>query len=153
MGLFVRTLLIWLLALAVPAQGAAGVTMAFCSLNHPGGGSAAAAHVEAHAEHEHPGYKHERPGNGVQHGHPGAGAQPSDNAAAAADASVPTRFVQSDSHKCTACASCCSAAAILNTVLDVPVPALAPTVFVDVVPTIDVFIADGPDRPPRAFLA
>lgn len=144
--MFVRTLLIWLLVLAVPAQGAAAATMAYCSPNHDDGGNAAAAQVEALGEHEHHRF-------GAQHDHPGAGAQPSDSATTEADASVPTKFVQSDSRKCTACASCCSAAAILNTVLDVPVPASAPTVFVAVVPTIDVFIADGPERPPRAFFA
>jgi hypothetical protein len=150
MGLLVRTLLIWLLVLAVPAQGAAAATMAYCSPNHHGGGVAATARVEAHSErvqHDH------RASHGQYGGHHDAVTPSVDAAAATADVSAPSKFVQSDSHKCTACASCCSAAAVLSTVLDVPAPALAPTIFIAVVPTVDAFVPDGPERPPRAFLA
>lgn len=55
--------------------------------------------------------------------------------------------------KCSACASCCSLGAILTTVPVVPVTDSAPTVFAAVVPTVDAFAADGPDRPPRNVLA
>ena len=64
-----------------------------------------------------------------------------------------TKFVQADKQKCSVCASCCSAAAILTTVLDLAVPPLGKAVFIALVPTIDVFIPDGPERPPRALLA
>jgi len=55
--------------------------------------------------------------------------------------------------KCSACASCCSLGAILNTVPVIPVADSAPTVFATVMPTVDAFAADGPDRPPRNILA
>ena len=51
--------------------------------------------------------------------------------------------------KCSACASCCSIGAILSPMLAVPAPAVTPTVFSAVVPTVSAFAADGPDRPPR----
>jgi len=57
MGLLVRTLLIWLLVLAVPAQGAAAATMAFCGPNHHGGESTS-THSETSSnasEHSHHG--------------------------------------------------------------------------------------------------
>lgn len=55
--------------------------------------------------------------------------------------------------KCSACASCCSLGAILTAVPDIPVTESAPTVFATVVPTVDAFAVDGPDRPPRIVLA
>ena len=59
----------------------------------------------------------------------------------------------SDKQKCSACASCCSVSAILNTVATIPAPAATPTVFAAVVPTVDAFAVGGPDRPPRIVLA
>jgi hypothetical protein len=41
----------------------------------------------------------------------------------------------------------------MNSVLAVPTPAFSPTVFSTVVPSVDAFAADGPDRPPRHVLA
>jgi hypothetical protein len=42
---------------------------------------------------------------------------------------------------------------MLNTVLAVPAPVFMPAVFSIVVPSVDAFAADGPDRPPRFVLA
>ena len=42
--------------------------------------------------------------------------------------------------------------AILTTVPVVPATEAAPTVYTTVVPTVDAFAADGPDRPPRNVL-
>lgn len=42
--------------------------------------------------------------------------------------------------------------AILTTVPVVPATDSAPIVFTTVVPTVDAFAADGPDRPPRNVL-
>ena len=56
MDVLIRTLLIWLLMLAIPAQGVAAAAMAFCGPKHHGGGSAvtvdrAASPVHAHGDH------------------------------------------------------------------------------------------------------
>ena len=143
MGLFVRTLLIWLLVLAVPAQGAAVATMAFCGPTHHGGGSPAAEVSVTTTQHSHDGdalAAHELDAAGS------ADVVSTDEVSAIAKAS------QAAKQKCSVCASCCSLGAILTTVPVVPATDSAPTVFTTVVPTVDAFAADGPDRPPRNVL-
>ncbi len=162
MGLFVRSLLLWLLVLAVPAQGLAAATMVFCGPDHhAGGGQPALALHDTHAEHQHPGHDDQN----APH-HPAdeqaeaqAEAQEVDDAQAGAQAqaaapsAAQTRFVHADKHKCSACASCCSAAAILSRAPVLPAPEVTATEFAAVVPTVDPFATDGPDRPPRSRLA
>lgn len=148
MGLLIRTILVWLLVLAVPAQGASAATMAFCGPNHHGGSTASLAVQMAPAEHQHPQATAQ-----TTHGHHDeATAAPDD--VANADASVaPAKSVPAAKQKCSACASCCSIGAILSSVLAVPAPDLNPTVFSVVAPTVDAVAVDGPDRPPRIVLA
>ena len=143
MSLFVRTLLIWLLVLAVPAQGAAAATMAFCGPNHHGGGSPHAGVGVVSAEHSHHGDA--RAGHGHDAGAT-ANVVGTDGVSATVEASHAAK------HKCSACASCCSLGAILTTVPVVPATDPAVTVFTTVVPTVDAFAAGGPDRPPRSIL-
>ena len=66
---------------------------------------------------------------------------------------APATTPHTDSGKCSVCASCCSATAILNSVPELAAPATSPTVFGTVVVTVDAFPADGLDRPPRTTLA
>lgn len=148
MGGSIRTLLIWLLVLAVPAQGAAAATMAFCGPNHHGGLTDAGARHGTSAVHAHHGSDARNP-----HAHHGAAANAEKQGGASADAAAPTKFVQADKQKCSACASCCSFGAVLSAALAVPVPVVSPTVFSAVVPRVDAFAADGPDRPPRIVRA
>jgi hypothetical protein len=146
MSLLIRTLLIWLLVLAVPAQGAAAATMAFCGPNHHGDGTPTHSHQGLPAEHSHD-------GGGAQSAHEHITAPADGGVSATASPAAPAQAVHADRQKCSACASCCSGSAILSTVLAVPAPVLAPTVFTAVVPSVDAFAADGPDRPPRLVLA
>jgi hypothetical protein len=143
--LLIRTLLIWLLVLAVPAQSAAASTMAFCGPgHHPASGRGQSSPVNEQAHHQ----------NGAAHGHMGSAVHSQEHGSAlSASAAAPSKAVAADKHKCSACASCCSAAAILDAVLSVPPPGVSLTVFADVVPTVDAFATDGPDRPPRLVLA
>ena len=147
MGLLIRTLLIWLLVLAVPAQGAAAATMAFCGPNHHGAGATTHATSAPHAEHA----QHGSDAGSAAHQHKAAPDEADDSASASSV--EPAKLVHGDKQKCSACASCCSFGAILSTVLAVPAPAVTPTVFSTVVPTVDAFAADGPERPPRIVLA
>lgn len=144
MGLLIRTLLVWLLVLAVPAQGAAAATMAFCGPNHHGGSAATTAQQPGPAEHSnHDGDGQSTPG----HHEMAALADEADSALASpATASQGSHVVK---QKCSACASCCSLGAMLSPPLAVPAPAVTPTEFSAVVPTVSAFAADGPDRPPR----
>lgn len=158
MGCSIRLLLIWLLVLAVPAQGAAAATMVLCGPNHHGGG-AGVAMVHAQAGGLSSTSPHDRP-----HAHPNDHTQHSAATHAAHDhavadvpavgeASAPAQGIHAGQHKCSACASCCSVSAMLSPVLAVPVPDIEPTVFSAVVPSVEAFSADGPDRPPRIVLA
>jgi hypothetical protein len=147
MVLPIRTLLIWLLVLAVPAQAAAAATMTFCGPNHDGQQAALSRQV-ASAAHAHPGSAAQ-----TLHDHHSVAAQPDAGDSVAASAAAPAKLVKADPHKCGACASCCSGAAILSMVPAVPVPEVSPTVFICVVPAVAAFAAEGPDRPPRVFFA
>jgi hypothetical protein len=151
MGLLIRTLLSWLLVLAVPAQGAAAATMAFCGPDHHGGAPAIHSHegtAAAPAPHHH---------GEAASGHAGTGkhtmpAQAHDDGSASGPAATATQLPDVDQQKCSACASCCSVGAIVSTVVTIAVPAGSPTVFDAVVPTVDPFAVGGPDRPPRIVL-
>ena len=148
MGLLIRALLIWLLVLTVPAQGAAAATMAFCGPNHHGGGAAAQMQPAAAAGHAH------QDGVAAQgHEHHQTAALADEESVTPAVAAASAKVVDASKHKCSACASCCSVSAMLNTVLAVPAPVFMPAVFSTVVPSVDAFAADGPDRPPRFVLA
>ncbi len=139
----IRAFLIWMLVLAVPAQGAAAATMAFCGPNHHGGElalSTTTADPSAHADH---GAEQMSEGHSV----------PSADVPAADDESTLVNANDAAKQKCSVCASCCSLGAILSTVPVIPATDSVSTVFLTVVPTVGAFAADGPDRPPRNFLA
>ncbi len=131
MSRILRTALMWLLALALPLQGVAAASMF-------GGGSgpssSAAVHSHAQAMHK------------VEH-HPHAGA--ADHGAAHKSGAGATHSKAS----CSACASCCTSAALPTT----PVVFEAthvPDTFVRLAPhRVASFISGGPERPPRSILA
>ena len=148
MGLLIRTFLIWLMVLAVPAQGAAAVTMAFCGPNHHGGAAATLAQPIGPAEHSNHRVDAQSP-----HVHHATAAQADEDNSALASSETSSQGGHAVKQKCSVCASCCSIGAILSPVLAVPAPAASPTVFRAVVATVGAFAADGPDRPPRIVLA
>lgn len=132
----VRVLLIWLLAIALPAQGVIAATMVFCGPNHHDGASAAAVAHEADAAHS-----HDEAADGQA------------KSTAADETAAPDKFSPSGMQKCSVCASCCSAAAIYDTVPKVPVVEPVDAHFAALAPDVEPFAADGPDRPPRHLLA
>ena len=152
MGLTIRTpllrVLVWLLVLAVPAQAIAAVTMAFCGPNHHTGGVATLGQQTAQAAQAH----HGSVEVGL-HAHPDSATGSDAQTSASAEATAPAQPSDASGQKCSACASCCFAGAIFNTLLAVPAPVAAPTVFDAVVPSVEFVAADGPDRPPRIVLA
>ena len=151
MSCLMRSLLIWLLVLALPAQGFAVAAMVGCGLRHQ---AAVGAGGAAQVPHPHP---HDAAGRAAHDFHHAALPAPTGDAGDASASSGPapdaTAAVAADSHKCSACASCCSAGAILNTVPSVPMPEFATLVFADWVVSVAPFAVDGPDRPPRRILA
>lgn len=141
----IRTLLIWLLVLAVPAQTAAAVTMAFCGPSHQAG----AVHHAAASNGDHDHAAHHAEGSVAQQP---AGLHLQGVAAVSADEAAPTDPMQADAHKCSACASCHSSVALVSALEVLALPEFAATVFDSVVPSVDKFSVDGLERPPRIRL-
>ncbi len=116
--------------------------MAFCGPNHHGGESTSTRSKTSSNAPERSHHRDAAPAHEVDA-----------DAVVADDASVVVQTGHAAKQKCSACASCCSLGAILTTVPVIPATDSAPTVFATVVPTVDAFAADGPDRPPRNVLA
>ena len=128
-----RALLIWLLVMALPAQGAVAATMAFCGPNHHGRTAAPHHAGDAHAHHAEAGHH--------------------DESALASETAAPDKFAQSDLQKCSVCAACCSAAAMHDATPKLPVLEPAHADFAALNADVEPFSADGPDRPPRRLVA
>jgi hypothetical protein len=139
----VRMLLIWLLAFALPAQGVIAATMVFCGPNHHDRAAAAAVGHDVDAAHQ----AHDL----TAHSHHEAADKQAENTASD-ETATPDKFAPSDMQKCSVCASCCSAAAIHDTVPKLPVLEPVAADFAALAPTVEPFAADGPDRPPRHIL-
>lgn len=119
-----RLLLIWLLALALPAQGIAAATMQFCG----------------------PGHQHQvHPAEVGGHAH---------HAALAGGKSAPAaKLAQLGKFKCSACAACCLATALPPAIATLPVvkPVIEPEA---VVPSDYAGpVVAGLERPPKHTLA
>jgi hypothetical protein len=150
MQLWLRLLIVWFIALALPVQGIAGVTMVNCGQSHERLGAARAAMAEPGS------HRHAEREAGAAHHHLAAAAHSEDHAghATVAPADAPSdHVVQSGEHTCSSCASCCAGAALPSLALRLPDPVCAPTVFAETMVSVDTFASDGPDRPPRCVLA
>lgn len=134
-----RTALIWMLMLALPAQSMAAISMQLCAVSQQSG---AAAQVEPPMAAHHPGAMvMSQPVDNRHAEHHAAAAEQPDAGAATADNSL-----------CSLCAFCVGAVALSAVVItSTPQHAAEPSLarlqeFVG-------FIAETPDRPPRLFLA
>ncbi|HRH87243.1 MAG TPA: hypothetical protein PLO41_10380 [Rubrivivax sp.] len=136
----IRTLLIWLLALALPAQGVLAATTVFCGPSHhaPASGVAVDHHADAAQQLQ----------DSAAHSNQAATDARPENMAAD-DTATPDKFAQSGMQKCSVCASCCSAAAIHDTAAKLPVVETMAADFAALAPAVEPFAPDGPDRPPR----
>ncbi len=139
----------WLIALAVPIQGSAAVTMFGCGPgHHEGMGSSQLAMVNEHAQDA---YDHSRGAisEEVESRHHDGGAftiTPNSLKAHGAAHKVSTG-------NCTPCASCCVVAALSATVIQFePVP-LVDFFVLSAQSSVSSFLVDGLERPPRLFLA
>lgn len=156
-----RLIVVWLMVLALPAQGQAAALMQHCGTRLAAGFAAGAGHAgdRLHSPHEH---QHHDAADAsaahalhavVTHGD-GRGLTAATAVATAGDESVPLADpgLPAGAHGCSACAACC-------VVLGLPAPApvmpvslagLARTPIVTVSATS--FLTTGPDRPPRTIL-
>lgn len=147
MSRLVRTLLMWLLVLAVPVQGTAAATMAFCGSNHHGAGQAAHLEQPTAAVHVH---EHHDDADGDHHH---AQAAHDEDATATAQAAPHAKLVHADKHKCSACASCCTVAALPSAIKAFQPDLLADS-FLPLVPRgVTLLLPGGLERPPRFVLA
>lgn len=144
MNTWLKIIVVWFVALALPVQGMAGLAMVNCDLApHHASLMPDASELDTPAGHVHA-------AAAMAH-HDGHGMESAAQLAApvAADAQQQDEVAELGQHKCSACASCCSAYAILSAVPSVPAPELVAAMFVAVVPSVAPFATDGPDRPPR----
>lgn len=141
-----KAVLVWLMVLAIPTQGIAASTMLHCGPNHMQQSRAATELDHARHGHAHQGDAHHDQADGIAAA-PGVTTDAGLDQGGHADAAAKlAKF------KCSACASCCSAVAILHVVSPLPV--------IDCVfegapsPLIGRpgFFTDGPERPPRITL-
>lgn len=144
-----RIVLMWLIALAVPVQGSASVTMFGCGPAHHGGtgSSQMATAVERTQGADH--HSHEAVTEEVE-SQDHDGGVPHDGSHSVKTHGTAQQVAKGN---CTPCASCCVIAALPATViLFEPVP-LVDSFVLAAQSCASSFFADGLERPPRTFLA
>lgn len=139
-----RSLLIWLMALALPIQAVAAAGMQHCGATHRlmQVGSAAAVALDAH----------DRVHEAVLHQHGDAGLDVETSAGDPSDAGLSSTAL-GDDYTCSACANCCSAAPLPASKAQLPAPAVEAHAAALPATNIDSFMPGGIERPPRPFLA
>jgi len=144
MQVWLRLLIVWFVAVALPVQGMAGATMAHCGPSHERMGAAMEASRHGQAAHE----------TGAAHHHDdtAASAGQADHATVTQAKAQPRNLSDLGQFKCSSCASCCAGFALPAATPRLPESAPAPAVFAEEMVTVDTFASDGPDRPPRRHL-
>ena len=150
--------MIWLVALAVPAQGMAAVVMIHCGPAHGGVQAAQPNHRAlpgpsqvAHGEHAAHGHaSHLAPDAGADSDTGQSATSPDGSGIAQADkVADPAKDAKATYQKCSACASCCGGLALPSTVFMVPTIDAAREVTVLSLSEAASVVIDGPERPPR----
>ena len=134
---------IWLLALAVPAQGLAAATMLHCA--PAGGGASGTATHGSHGNTRSASHHHGTASVDDTHSHAGHHAAAADHGASG---DTPSPGV----HKCSACAACNVGLGLPSQAYSTPGAAAATGVLLAPVAPHVAFFTSGPDRPPRALL-
>jgi hypothetical protein len=144
----IRIALMWLIVVALPLQGVAAATMLHCDSVHQRIAAAGASHDHHHGTAEH---RHGHAG----HGSSSIGHHAADDVAADGEDASGASFGTQSANKvgCSSCAACSSGIALPTTPVVLSPPALVHSA--SPVPSFDtaVFLTDGPERPPRPFLA
>ena len=145
MQLWLRLLIVWFIAIALPVQGMAGVTISHCGSSHERMGTAMEATQHRHAGHDASAAHRDD-------------ADPTDVSTLADQDTAAEAHAQSGKlsdlaqYKCSSCASCCASSALPSAIPRLPQAKAAPAVFEEELVTVDAFAPDGPDRPPRTLL-
>jgi len=132
----------WLLAIALQLQGLSAATMAACAAGHHEHAAADAA-AQAHHEQGMAIHTHERISESGPHSHGGTDVSEADKSG----------FGKDVSQKCSACAACCTSAAVPAETTSFDTVELT-DLFAPVIPrTVAAYVTEGLERPPRLFLA
>ena len=134
-------MLMWVLAVALPVQGAAAATMLACGPHHGRSGASASptTHAASSASHH-------------SHLHAPNGAAPARATTADVKGDTAT-LAEAPAHKCSACASCCLSAGVATEAI-VFLAVDSPDLFARLVTrTPAAYVTEGPERPPRSVLA
>lgn len=154
MSRLLRIVCLWLVAVALPVQGLAAATMIHCGPAHARSTDAAAGegtHVHADsARHVHGTASHNHGGDRTTAKQPAAEAGVHAGAEGAKSVGDLHELAKS---KCASCVSCCSATALPSAVPFLDSPSLAESLVPVLPESVAVFLTDGPERPPRFFLA
>jgi hypothetical protein len=144
-----RITLMWLIALAVPIQGSAAVTMFGCGPGHHGGmGSSQAVVAQERAPDV------DDPSHGAMtedadsHHHDGGASH--DHSHSLKSHGAAHKVAKGN---CTPCASCCVVAALPATMIQFEPVSLVDSFVLSAQSGVSSFLADGLERPPRLFLA
>lgn len=140
-----KTVLLWLLLLAVPFQGYAASAMLFCETSHHRTDTVPATHADHHHNHE-------------QHAaHDGSLISADYHQHQVADSSNHGSEKNGSQHglsKCSACSTCCVGAAIAPTLMDfVAIPPSDPHLISFITISFVGHIPGRLERPPSTFLA
>ena len=139
-----KTALVWLVMLAVPAQGFAAATMLFCGPMHERMSGTMAAEGSAH---------HHAAGTESGHEHHAASSSEAAHEAPATNAADLGKADDLAKFSCSACATCCVGVALVGSAIPLPQAAQAGERIVSISPPQTFFVTGGPQRPPRSVLA
>lgn len=145
MQVWLRLLIVWFIAIALPVQGMAGVSMAHCGSSHERMGATMEPTQHRHADHEAAAAHHhvDDVADGAVQADPDTATQ------AEAQSGKLSDLAQ---YKCSSCAACCAGSALPSASPRLPKTKAAPAVFAEELVSVDAFASDGPDRPPRTHL-
>jgi len=147
MGVLIRTALIWLLAVALPFQGAVAATMLACGPSHPGSPSHAMAAPHHHGDDADAAHGHHAPGSHDHGSHHGTVDRTDAERASASVVKSP------GASTCSVCAACCTVSVLPAAALPFLPEAVSDSIVVFTASQPVVFLTGGPERPPRTVLA
>lgn len=142
----VRSVLVWLLVLAMPVQGIAAARMQHCAPTH--------ARMQVVGQAEVPMHEHDHAHATADDGQGLSAEATAASSRSAVDTSGPVKApVSADAQQCSACAACCPTLGLPATAELVPAAPIAAPAAQRSVLAVVAFVTSGPDRPPRVVLA
>lgn len=142
-----RAVLVWMVMFAIPMQGISASTMLLCGPSHHRQQQAAQSGHD-HAQHGHADHRGHAASDAVEEAaSANAGADEVSGSPQWMGSAEPSNL------KCSACAVCCSAVALLQVLPLMAAAQVNASVYPPLSMAYQGFVADGPQRPPRPFLA